>query len=203
MPHCLRGIVNRREQAGPKGHEQPEAEAGGHGEGNELPVGIPDLLLAVPRPQHLPHENAHADTHGLIDHTGQISQRGRNIHSGHHIQAAGGIALVHGNHTQRPQQLIGKQGHPGDDDVFQQRPGDCHGGIGPANEGVLSPIAVGPTGNQQQLHIPGDHRRQCRTADAHSRCSEMPENEHIVQHQIDGHRSHTGRHGDKCLAAFL
>ena len=95
QPYRFRCVLDMGEQAGTQSHQSTKQNAHGYGKSNELSVRVPHLLLRTAGAQHLAHEDSDADTQGVIHYTGQIDERSRDIHGGHHIQTAGGVALIH------------------------------------------------------------------------------------------------------------
>ena len=196
-------IVDVGEGAGEGHGHKTEQRAGGHGNGNQLPAGILDLRFRGGGTQHLAHENAVRRAHGHKHHAGQVEQGGGDVQGGHHVQAAGGVALVHKGHAGGPEQLVGKQGHSLDDDVFQQPAGNHKGPVGPHDEGILLRVQMGPARHDAQLHKPGDDGGQGRALHTHLRSAEVAEDQDVVQHQVHQGGHDAAQHGDEGLPGFL
>ena len=119
MPHGVGGVVDAGERLGNRRHQAAEHDARRNGHGDELPVGVPHILLRVPRAQHLPHDNANGIAHGKIDDAPQIEQGAANVHGRHHVQPAGGVALAQDGHAAGPEEFVDQQGHTLDGDGSQ------------------------------------------------------------------------------------
>ena len=70
------------------------------------------------------------------------------------------------------------------------------------NEGVAVSVAVGPPGYNGQFHIPGDNGSQGSTFHTHPGCTEVTENQDVVQPQVYQHRSHAADHGYHGFTGF-
>ena len=196
------GIVNQREHLGDGSQQDAEHNTNHNIGGNQLAVVFPNLLHRMSRAQHLSHHNAHRVAAGNKGDTGQIKNGGGDIHGRHHIQTAGGVALIQKCHTAGPQRLIQQQRHTLYGNVLQQSCGNIHTAVGTLNEHTDLLMPVGPDCHDGKLHIAGNGSCQRRTPNTHFRRAEMAENQHIVQHQIHQHRNHTGRHGHGGFTGF-
>ena len=184
-------------------HQAAEKNAGDDGDGNELPVAVPHLRFGVTRSQHLAHEDAYGVAHGHEHHAGKVAKGGGDVHGRHHIQTAGGVALVQNGHAGGPQKLVHQQGHTLHGDQLEELAGDVGGAVDPHDIGAAMGVAVGPNCHNSQLHIPGDHRGQRRAGDAQSRSAEVAEDQHIVQAQVHQHGGDACQHGNHGVAALL
>ena len=202
MPDLVGGVVDSGEQAGDHCHQRAEHQSGGHGNHHQLPAFAADRLGRTARAQHLPHEDAYGVAHGQERHAAQIEQGAGDVHSGHHVQTAGGIALVHDCHAAGPEELVEQQGHALDGDALQQLPGDIEGAVNAHNVGICPPVQVGPAADDQQLHISGDDRGQRRALNAHLGSAEVAEDQHIVQAQIHEHSHNAANHGNSSFSGF-
>ena len=202
MPHLLGGVVNQGEGSGQGCLQRAEQQTRDHGDGDELSVGTANLLFRKGGSQHLPHEDAHGVAQGQNHHIGQIGHGAGNVHGGHHIQTAGGIALVQDGHARGPQEFIDEQGHTLYRDAGQQLSRNVGRAVHTPDEGIALRVQVGPARYQEKLHKPGDHRGQRRALHAHRRRAEVTEDQHIVKEEIHEHRRDAAHHGNHGLPGF-
>ena len=199
MPHGVGGVVDAGERLGNRRHQAAEHDARRNGHGDELPVGVPHVLLRVPRAQHLPHDNANGIAHGKIDDAPQIEQGAANVHGRHHVQPAGGVALAQDGHAAGPEEFVDQQGHTLDGDGSQQLAGDVHGTVSAHDKGVSGFVGMRPPRHDGKLHVPGNDRGDGRALHAHFRRAEFAEDQDVVQHQIHEHRRNAAQHGNESL----
>ena len=92
----------------------------------------------------------------------------------HHIQAAGGVALIQNGNTGGPEEFVDQQGHTLHRDSPQELAGNIGGAVGAPNKGIALRVQVGPAGYKDQFHEPGDYpprpwqERQSGRKSAHS-----------------------------------
>ena len=202
MAHILGGVVGFGEQAGNRCHQTAEYNTRSHCHQDQLPVGIPNLGFGASRTQHLAHDNAYRIAHGQECHTAQIKQGGGDVHGRHHVQSAGGIALVQHSHAAGPEKFVGKQGHSLDHDALKEFAGDIQGAEHAYNEGIPLGMQMGPACHNGKLHEPGDHCCHCSTLYTHLGSAEVAEDQDVIQNQIDQHCGDAAHHGNYGLAGF-
>ena len=202
QPDGIGGVIDLWEEGREEDHQQPEEGACHNGGEDQLPAGVPDFLPGCLRAQQLPHENAHRVAHGLIDHAAEINKGGGNVQSGNHIQTARGVALVQERNTAGPETFVDQQRKPLYGDPFQQGRRDISRAVCAPDEGLPSGMGVGPDGDDGKLGKPGNDGGVGRAPDTHGGGTEMSENQHIVEPQIDNHRSHACQHGHHGFLGF-
>ena len=202
MSDAVAGIVDFGENTGETGHQTAEEQAGSDGQGQQFPVAVPDGFFRVAGTQHLSHNDADGVAHGQEYNTGKIEQGGADVHGGHHIQTAGGIALVQNGHTTGPEEFVAKKRHTLDGDGFEELSGDVCRAENPGNKGIFAFVQMGPAGNHSQFHEAGNNGGQSRAFHTHGRGSEMAENQNIIENKIHQNRGNSGNHRHHSLSGF-
>ena len=152
---------------------------------------------------HKKEKKSYGIAHSQEYHAAQLEQRAGDVHSRHHIQTAGGVALVHNGHTAGPEKFVDQQGQTLADDVTQKLAGDVHGAECAADVAVLGGVQMGPAGDDAEFSIAGDDGGQSRAFHAHCGSAEVAEDQHIVQHQVDQSGGNAGHHRHHGVAGFL
>ena len=202
VPNAVAGVVDSGENSGETGHQTAEEQTGSNGQGEQLPVAVPEGFFRVAGTQHLPHDDADGISHGQEYNAGKVEQGRGDVHGRHNIQPAGGIALVQEGHTAGPEEFVAQKGHSFYDDGFQQPARDIRRAESTHNKTVFVVVQMSPAGNHGKLHETGNDSSQSSTFHTHGWSTEMAENEGIIQNKVHQNRRNSGSHRHHGLAGF-
>ena len=201
LPDIGDGVVDQREEGGCRSHHSTEDNAQCKGKGDQLPVLI-HRSFQLTRSQQLPHHDGGRVSGGDEGTEEEIGDGRVNVHRGHNLESADGIALVQNRHSPGPEQFVDHQRKPQPDHLPQNLLRYLQAPVQAEDKGVSLRVTMGPDHHDAHLHHPGQHGRRSGSHHAQRRCTEFSEDENIVKYQIHAHRDQTCLHRQYSLSGL-